>query len=86
MKLVIEHRLDKREIVGPFNLCASREDFEKIRDALDEWLSDDDRSYGWLFVIESAAAPALSTEFFEATVTNRQRSIANTAPQPWSQP
>lgn len=83
MKIVIEHHLDKREINGPFNLCASREDFEKLRDLIDKWL-DNGSSYGWLNITEIVASPALSTESIEATIICCQRHIPNTHPKPWS--
>lgn len=84
MNIVIEYWQDKREINGPFNLCASREDFEKLRDALNQWLDDEGRTYGWLDVTETVAAPALSTKSIETTLIHRQRHIANTKPSPWS--
>ena len=83
MKIIIEHYHDKREINGPFNLCASREDFTLIRDAITKWL-DNGSSYGWLDIVDTVAARELSTSSIETTLVHRQRHIADTKPSSWS--
>lgn len=56
MKFIVGQGSKKREIVGPFGLCASRADFENLRDQINTWLSEPGNgcgiSYGYLFVQE----------------------------------
>ena len=56
MRFVIGQGRRKREINGPFGICASRRDMVLLRDQIDAWLADPGNgcgiSYGWLFVQE----------------------------------
>lgn len=56
MKFVIAQGKRKRELVGPFGICASREDFTNLRDQINVWLNDPGNglgiAYGFLFVQE----------------------------------
>lgn len=69
MKVVIEAVGIKRQLDGPFGICASRRDMETIRDQINNWLSHEpEYSYGWLTIwpgYKSASPP-------------------NTAPIPWT--
>lgn len=78
MRLIIEHRDRKREVDGPFNLCASRSDFEIIRTRLDEWL-EDGGTYGWIHITTSTKPR------FEDNLVLRyeQANIVNTTPEDW---
>ena len=49
MRFVIEAQGVKRELLGPFNVCASKPDFEALRDQLDLMLRDD-FGYGWFTI------------------------------------
>jgi hypothetical protein len=51
VKLTICHGKTKRDIKGPFNICASRDDLTTIRDCIDEWLRHHG-SYGWVEVAD----------------------------------
>lgn len=53
MRLVISHADVKREIVGPFAVCGSREDIQRIKDACELALAKN-FSYGWIDVCERA--------------------------------
>lgn len=52
LKVIIAQGKTKREIRGPFGICASREDFETIAERIAEFLNDPGNgcgiSYGWL--------------------------------------
>lgn len=49
MKLILAKAGVKREIEGPFGICASRADLERLRDRIDEVLARD-FNYGWFEV------------------------------------
>ena len=51
MKLVIEAEGVKREIIGPYALCASREDLKLLDAALTRWLSGTS-TFGWCDIVE----------------------------------
>ncbi len=53
MKFTIEYEGIKRQIDGPFNLCASKEDLAAIADAIREF--DEKAVYGWIFVRQRRA-------------------------------
>ncbi len=71
MKFIIAQGRRKREIVGPFGICADRRDMENLRDQISAWLADRGNgcgiSYGYLFVQERVV----------------EMGPANTAPEPW---
>ena len=56
MKFIIAQGRKKRELLGPFGLCASRDDMKNLRDQIDAWLAEPGNgcgiSYGYLFVQE----------------------------------
>lgn len=49
MNIVIEHNGKKRRIKGPLNICGSRKDLLKIKEALSV---DEDFTYGWMMISE----------------------------------
>lgn len=58
MKLVLSAEGVKREIIGPFSMCASAHDLDVLRQQLDRALTDD-FTYGWITIWPSPAeAPA----------------------------
>lgn len=75
MKFIIEHGHTKREIVGPFNMCASWADFTRLHEVLtqlmDRYKDKDGNlpfSMGWIPVTEPSP---------------RQESVVDTAPVSW---
>jgi hypothetical protein len=51
MKIIIEHSVTKREIVGSFNICGSGKDLRELaRQLLDA--TKDDGFYGWIQISE----------------------------------
>ena len=76
MKLVIEHGRTKRQILGAFNVCGSRDDLESLARqilgtfAVDDLMHADGRgraSYLWIRVVARDEADTIS----------------NTVPSPW---
>ena len=49
MNIIIEHNGKKRRTNGPFNICGSRKDLLKIKEALSV---EDEFVYGWRTVSE----------------------------------
>lgn len=47
MKVIIEHNKTKRKIEGPFNICGSRQDLERIANTINEVFKDG-TVYGWV--------------------------------------
>lgn len=74
MKFIIGKGNKKRVIETPFGICASREDFIKLRNEITHWLNDfgngQGLSYGWVYVIEPQSVDAGPT---------------NTHPEPWDE-
>lgn len=52
MKFVISTERVKRELLGPFDMIASRKDFEHLRDTLTENLNDESWCYATVEVEE----------------------------------
>ena len=61
MKIVIEHGTTKRKILGPFNICGSRDDLLLLADAI-EVATRDDFTYGWVAVRGPAQPSFTNTE------------------------
>lgn len=69
MKITIEHSRTKRQIVGAFNICGSREDLVSLAEQiLDEARGERAWTYGWINILPSK---------------KRQPSICDTAPTGW---
>lgn len=51
IKFTIDQDGVKRQIEGPFDVCASREDFTMLRNRINQWL-EGDAVYGWLYVVD----------------------------------
>lgn len=49
MEFIIAQGKRKRVLKGPFNICASREDLQHLKKAIDKKL-EDESDYGWLRV------------------------------------
>lgn len=72
MKIIIEHRYTKREIVGPFNMLVSKEDLEKMKNVIDNTLRKE-FYYGWIEFEEEEKEGRILT----------QKSIIDQPPLPW---
>ena len=48
LKFIIVHSETKRELTIPFDICASREDFELLVNQLQLYLNREDFTYGWI--------------------------------------
>jgi len=68
MNLIIEHGNTKRRIEGPFNICGTPEDLERIVECIQGYLTERPLCYGWIKITQ----PAIE-----------QSSIINTPPIPW---
>lgn len=67
MRIVVSKGHTKREIYGPFELCASLEHFRMLRDEINRVIDGDvPFTYGWIQIIP-----------------DRPKAIANTPPEPW---
>jgi hypothetical protein len=64
MKIILEASAVKRELVGPFNMCASKVDVERLRNQLNNILADWDAAgccYGWATIYPSPVGPGPCT-------------------------
>lgn len=52
MKIVIDAQGVKREIEGPYSICASAPDLRRLRDAIAGFLVREDQVYGWVEIVE----------------------------------
>lgn len=75
MNIVIAHKKTKREIDGPFALCCSRADLERLKAAIEEGLNSE-IGYGWIYVDEVSSDEDYDT-------IKRQKQIPNTEPISW---
>ena len=69
MRIIIEQGSTKRQLDGPFNICASREDLESLVTQLQAKLVDPVWCYGWIEVAEVTKAPG--------------GECRNSPPEPW---
>ncbi len=51
MKIVISQQGVKRELIGPYDICLSRQDLETLLDRLNETYQEN-FAYGWIGIYE----------------------------------
>ena len=70
MRLIIEHGNTKRRIEGPFNICGTHKDLERIVECIQGYLTERPLCFGWIKITDPV---------------QEQKSIINTSPIPWEE-
>lgn len=52
MKIVIEHSKTKREIIGPFNICGTRADLERLARLILNEVDSNCFCFGWIKICD----------------------------------